>query len=149
MSGLTYRIIATNNGPSPATNVTVNSATQITASSPAGTAGGTVDVTVVGPGGTSATGSADKYSYLSAGPPPQETLTVTTGGTGSGGVTGSGISCPGTCTASYRQGTIVTLTAAAASGSTFGGWSANCLPDSATSCQITMNNNTPVGAIFN
>ena len=96
-------------GTAAATNVTVNSSTQITATSPPGTAGTAVDVTVIGPGGTSATGSADKYSYLSV----QETLTVTTGG-GSGLVTGSGISCPGTCTATYSQGTIVTLTAAQA-----------------------------------
>jgi len=43
---------------------TVNSPTQITASSPAGT--GTVDVTVTTPGGTSATSAADQFSYTSA-----------------------------------------------------------------------------------
>ena len=36
--------------------------TQITATSPAGTAG-TVDVTVTGPGGTSTTSSADQFTY--------------------------------------------------------------------------------------
>ncbi len=127
-----------------ATNVTVNSAIQITAYSPAGTAGSTVDVTVVGPGGTSATGSADKYAYVSAGPP--ETLAVATGGTGSGSVTGAGISCPGTCTASYSQGTIVTLTAVAASGSTFGGWSGACGGSGA--CTITMSAAESVAAAF-
>jgi len=44
------------------TSFTVNSATKITVTSPAGTAG-TVDVTVVAPGGTSATSSADQFSY--------------------------------------------------------------------------------------
>src|SRR3984893_1307943 len=52
-------------GGSAATGVTVNSATSITATSPAGS--GTVDVTVTGPGGTSATSSADQFTY---GPPP-------------------------------------------------------------------------------
>ncbi len=46
-------------GTASATNMTVNSATQITATSPAGTAGDTVDVTVIEPGGTSATSCAD------------------------------------------------------------------------------------------
>ena len=44
-------------GTTPATDVTVVSATLITAESPAGF--GTVDVTVTGPGGTSATSPAD------------------------------------------------------------------------------------------
>ena len=43
----------------------VVSATQITATSPAGT--GTVDVTVTTPGGTSATSGADQFSYAAAG----------------------------------------------------------------------------------
>jgi len=49
-------------GTAPATNVVVNLAgTQITATSPTGT--GVVDVTVMGPGGTSATSSADQFTY--------------------------------------------------------------------------------------
>jgi hypothetical protein len=56
---------AVNFGSNPATNVTVNSAgTQITATDPAGT--GTVDVTVVGPYGTSVTSPADKFTYASS-----------------------------------------------------------------------------------
>ena len=51
-------------GTTPATNVTVISATEMTANSPAGT--GTVDVTVTTPGGTSATSSADRFSYIAA-----------------------------------------------------------------------------------
>ena len=50
-------------GTIAASSVAVNSATQITATSPAGTAG-TVDVTVIAPGGTSATSSADKFLFL-------------------------------------------------------------------------------------
>lgn len=133
-------------GTTAATNVTVTSSTVITATSPTGTAGSTVDITVVGPGGTSATGSADRYSYLSAGPPPQEMLTVSTGGTGSGTVTGSGISCPGTCTGTYSQGAVVTLTSAAASGSMFSGWSGTC--SGTGTCAVTMNAAESVRATF-
>ncbi len=49
-------------GVTAATNVTVNSLTSITATSPAGT--GTVDVTVTTPEGTSSTSPSDDFSYL-------------------------------------------------------------------------------------
>ena len=52
-------------GTNPATGVTVNSPTSITATAPAGT--GTVDVTVTVGGVTSAVGSADSYSYSGGG----------------------------------------------------------------------------------
>ena len=51
-------------GTTAATTFTVNSATSITATAPAGAAG-TVDVTVTGPGGTSTTGAADHFTYTS------------------------------------------------------------------------------------
>jgi Regulator of chromosome condensation (RCC1) repeat/IPT/TIG domain len=50
-----------------AASFTVNSATSITATAPPGT--GTVDVTVTTAGGTSATGSADRFTYV-PNPPP-------------------------------------------------------------------------------
>ena len=56
---------------------TVNSAAQITATSPAGGAG-TVDVTVTTPGGTSATGAFDQYTYLT--PPTAANDSYTTVG---------------------------------------------------------------------
>ena len=49
-------------GTTASSGVTVNSATSITATAPAGTAG-TVDVTVTTPGGTSATSAADQFTY--------------------------------------------------------------------------------------
>ena len=52
-------------GSSPATSYTVNSATQITATSPAG-ALGTVDVTVTTPDGASATSALDQFTYQAA-----------------------------------------------------------------------------------
>jgi hypothetical protein len=54
-------------GANAATGVTVNSATSITANAPSGNAqkvGGTVDVTVTGPGGTSPVSPADEFTYL-------------------------------------------------------------------------------------
>lgn len=69
-------------GGSAAAAFTVNSATQITATSPAGT--GTVDVRVTTTGGTSATSSADRFSYV-AGP-------TVTGATPNSGPTSGGTS---------------------------------------------------------
>jgi len=43
--------------------MTVDSDTEITATSPPGT--GTVDITVISPDGDSATGPADQYTYVS------------------------------------------------------------------------------------
>jgi serine protease len=51
-------------GATAAASFTVSSGTQISAVSPAGT--GTVHVTVTGPGGTSATSSADEFTYVAA-----------------------------------------------------------------------------------
>ena len=53
---------AVNFGSTAATSFTINSDTSITAVSPAGSAG-TVDITVTTTGGTSATGSADQFTY--------------------------------------------------------------------------------------
>ena len=49
-------------GGTAAASFTVTSGTQISAVSPAGS--GTVDITVTGPGGTSTTSSADRFTYL-------------------------------------------------------------------------------------
>jgi hypothetical protein len=53
-------------GASPATTFTVDSDTQITAASPAETAG-TIDVTVTNPGGTSATSANDQFIFEASG----------------------------------------------------------------------------------
>jgi len=57
-------------------------------------------------------------------------LMVTDMGSGTGTVTStpSGISCPSSCLASFSDNSNVTLTATAAAGSTFAGFSANCVP---------------------
>jgi len=78
------------------------------------------------------------------------TLTVTKSGTGSGTVTSnpSGINCGSTCSASYICGTSVTLTATAASGSTFAGWSGGGCSGTG-SCNVTVDNDKTVTATFN
>ncbi len=69
-------------GSTNATSFVVNSATQITAVSPAGT--GTVDVTVTTPNGTSAIVAADDYTYV---PPPAVAVVNPISGGHSGGNT--------------------------------------------------------------
>src|SRR5439155_1684554 len=77
------------------------------------------------------------------------TLAVGRAGTGGGTVTSSpsGIDCGATCSAAYDSGTVVILTAAPASGSTFIGWSgAGCTgPDA---CTVTVTASTTVTATF-
>jgi hypothetical protein len=53
-------------GRAPASNFNIVSDTQIIATSPGGS--GTVDVTITSPGGTSATGSNDQFTYAAAPP---------------------------------------------------------------------------------
>ena len=69
-------------GASNASSFTVNSPTQITATSPAGT--GTVDITVTTGGGTSATSGADQFTYVAA---PVVTSISPTSGPSTGGTT--------------------------------------------------------------
>ena len=79
--------------------------------------------------------------------PPTYALTVVTAGTGSGTVSGGGISCPGTCSKSFTAGQTVSLTAAPASGSTFTGWSGGGCAGTGT-CSVTVNAATSVTATF-
>jgi hypothetical protein len=71
------------------------------------------------------------------------TLTVNTAGAGSGSVSCDG----GSCASSYPEGTSVTLTATAASGSTFAGWSGGGCSGSGN-CVVTINADTTVTATF-
>ena len=65
-SGFCGTISAVNFGANPATGVSASSDTTATATSPAGAAGA-VDVTVTTSKGTSATGPADKFTYVAPG----------------------------------------------------------------------------------
>ena len=78
------------------------------------------------------------------------TLTVSKTGTGAGTVTSSpaGITCGNDCSGSFPRGTSVTLSAAAASGSTFAGWSGGGCSGTAT-CTTVMTTSQTVVAQFN
>jgi hypothetical protein len=83
-------------------------------------------------------------------PAANRQLTVAKAGTGAGTVTSTpaGISCGGTCSASFTSGTNVTLSASASPGSAFAGWSGGgCSGFGA--CVVTLNSDTTVTATFN
>jgi hypothetical protein len=75
-------------------------------------------------------------------------LTVVLAGDGVGTVTSDppGIDCGTDCTESYNAGTVVTLTATPAGGSTFAGWSGACA--GMGSCVVTMSAARTVAATF-
>jgi hypothetical protein len=77
------------------------------------------------------------------------TLTVAKSGTGTGTVASSpaGISCGATCSASFANGTVVSLAATPDTGSTFAGWSGACTGTGA--CSVTMDAAKSVSATFN
>lgn len=77
------------------------------------------------------------------------TLTTTRVGTGSGTIlsTPSGINCGADCTEVYPHGSMVVLTATAAVGSTFAGWSGGGCTGTG-SCVVTMTSATSVTATF-
>lgn len=104
-----------------------------------------------GPSGTAATGSATFTQQSAGGGTILPSLTVYLVGLGSGTVTSvpPGINCTGSgtgCTANFVLNSSVQLTATSPG---FGGWSANCVPNSALTCTVTTGDNTTVGAIFN
>lgn len=88
------------------------------------------------------------YPWLGATTSSSFTLIVAKSGTGSGVVESSpaGISCGTDCTESYASGTVVTLMATPAGGSTFAGWSGACSGTGA--CTVTMNSVISVTATF-
>jgi hypothetical protein len=94
--------------------------------------------------------SASNFQALHMGTiPPLFTLHISKNGTGTGTVTSSpaGISCGSTCSHSYPSGTQVTLTAKAAVGSTFAGWSGSGCSGTGT-CKVKMSAAKSVTATF-
>ncbi len=79
---------------------------------------------------------------------PLAALTVAPTGTGSGTVTSSpaGIDCGATCSTSVPEGTVVTLTAVPAAGSTFDGWGAACTGTAL--CTVTVSGATTLAPVF-
>jgi len=100
---------------------------------------------VTAPGGTAT--STSNFTI-------RATLTATKAGTGSGTVTSTSnpasptqIDCGATCSVSYDSGTVVTLTATPAAGSTQTGWS-GCDAVSGATCTVTMGAARSVTATF-
>lgn len=93
--------------------------------------------------------SGTVVAWSDGGAPATFPLTITT--TGSGTVTSSpaGISCPGTCTASFNNGVTVTLTATATSPFTFNTWAGDCAASGSTvTCPLVMSASHTASATF-
>ena len=80
-------VSAVNFGSTPAADFTVVSATQVTATAPAGTAGAS-DITVTTPSGTSATSSADQFTFADAAAPVVSRVSVSGQSVASGPMAG-------------------------------------------------------------
>ena len=132
-------------GATAATGFTVNSATQITATAPAGS--GTVDVRVTNAGGTSLTSAADQYTYAatptvtSVGPtfgPAVGGTSVILTGTGFSGTTAVTFGATAATGYTVNSATQITATAPAGTGTvdvrvtTAGGTSATSAADQYT-----------------
>lgn len=93
--------------------------------------------------------ASQDYLPLDTQTPVSYTLSVMPSGTGSGSVVSSpsGIQCGSDCSEAYTVGTVVTLTATAVTGSTFGGWSGSC-SGAASTCNVSMDSARSVGAVF-
>ncbi len=81
---------------------------------------------------------------------PSSALTITNSGIGSGSVSSSpsGINCPTRCSASFANGTQVTLTAAPGTTSSFAGFTGGGCTGTATTCMVTVSAGTSVNAQF-
>ncbi|MEM4412690.1 MAG: choice-of-anchor Q domain-containing protein [Candidatus Caldarchaeum sp.] len=86
-------------------------------------------------------GQCDAGAYELQNP---RTLSVTINGTGTVTSNPGRINCPGTCTETYEQNTIVQLTATPGPGWVFEGWSGDC----STGCPVTMNMDKACTATF-
>ncbi len=95
--------------------------------------------------GSALTDSAIWVVTVSAGASLTVVRSLVAGGDGT--VSGPGIACGADCAEVYATGTMVTLTASAVGGSTFGGWS-GCDSAVGPSCTVEMNASRAVTATF-
>jgi uncharacterized repeat protein (TIGR01451 family) len=98
--------------------------------------------------GTTCAVTMDADKQVAASFVQQHTLTVSTNGSGTGSVSSSpaGIDCGPDCSQDYDQGTQITLTATAAPGSAFTGWSGACT--GIRMCTLSMTIDRSVTATF-
>ncbi len=89
--------------------------------------------------------SIGRFDITSCAVPPKHTLTVVTAGSGSGKVWGPEINCPGDCTGTYRENTVLRLAATPDAGSDFAGFSGDC---TGNACDLTMNADRTVTGTF-
>jgi hypothetical protein len=111
------------------------------------TSGNGSSIVIPPPAGPPASELGALYAFGPSG--EGQSLQVSTSGTGQGAVKSSpaGIACPGACKAELNAGAIITLTATAAPGSAFAGWSGGgCSGTEA--CQLTLAAATAVDAEF-
>lgn len=97
-----------------------------------------------GTGGCTVTMGAPKT--VAASFTPTHALTLAIVGGGSVSSTPAGITCGPTCSATFMEGTNVTLTPTPAAGYVFGRWTGACTGSGG--CTVTVNGNTSVGAEF-
>jgi sugar lactone lactonase YvrE len=106
------------------------------------------DCTGLGACDVSMTSARSVTATFGLAPPPSRTLTVSRTGSGTGTVTSSpaGISCGSDCSETYAPNTSVTLSATAAPGSVFAGWSGPC--SGTSTCVVTLSASVSVDAVF-
>lgn len=100
--------------------------------------------------GATCTVTLDQVQNVSADfAPTFKPLSLSKAGSGVGTVTSSpaGIDCGAACSADFATGTIITLTATPATGSTFQGWFGACA-GSATTCTVTLSKASSINATF-
>ncbi len=79
-----------------------------------------------------------------------QTVTVEVLGGGSGSVSSAptGISCPGTCSRQFGEGTLLQLTASPSAGNVFGGWGGDCAGTEGLVCEVSVTTALGVSATF-
>ena len=127
---------------------TANSVVTLTAAADAGFAFTGWSGACSGTGTCSVTMSAAQSVTAVFSVPPQYQLTLYKSGSGTGAVSSSpsGINCGAACYTFFTANTVVTLSAAAATGSTFAGWSGAC--SGTGQCVVTMSAAQSVTATF-
>lgn len=134
---------------SPTSLTGATQSSTLTVATGVGTAAGTYSLSITAGGNGVATQTQTLALTVNAPTPTTSALTVATAGTGTGTVSSSpaGITCPGTCTASFTNGSSVTLTATPTNGSTFAGWSGGGCSGTGT-CVVSVSAAATVTATF-